>query len=340
MGFNSNHHATIACDGGGTLFAVHTRENGTNYNNTIVARQGNVGIGVTDPGENLVVGHNIGSYGGNRVVIGDVNPGVGTGLVIGEDSNNRSWILWDTDDNTLSIGSKEAGVNQGNAITIGDGTVELFDNAISAREILDEPGAQTNHRANAYYIQENWDDFLRITCQFPASGYAMVVGTAQLTFFKGASPQDYQIAFAIADSTGVAPYVYLKDYGNQEWSNSQSILDPVTIHEFYPVEAGSNLFQFMAAGGVSGTAYQVLNARMTVTFFPTSYTAKVSTVSNEETPALSDATVQPVFYRSETPPDHGEESPTEPDRIESLRAEFEAELDALKAEIAELKKVR
>ena len=66
--------------------------------------QGNVGIGMSGEGaeEALVVGNNLGSFSGDRVVIGDNRAGVQTGLVIGKDANNRGWSLWDVDDNYLN----------------------------------------------------------------------------------------------------------------------------------------------------------------------------------------------------------------------------------------------
>jgi len=64
--------------------------------------------------ENLVIGHNIGSWNGNRLVIADDDAGVSTGLVIGENSDTRCWMLWDVNDAFFSIGNIVAGYNWGN----------------------------------------------------------------------------------------------------------------------------------------------------------------------------------------------------------------------------------
>lgn len=93
--------------------------------NDVYHPTGYVGIGNTNPREDLVVGNDIGNYSGNRVVISDTESGVGTGLVIGKSNDSRSWILWDVDDSYLSIGTKEEGVNKGNTLTIKDGCVGI-----------------------------------------------------------------------------------------------------------------------------------------------------------------------------------------------------------------------
>jgi len=86
---------------------------------------GYVGIGNTNPREDLVVGNDIGNYSGNRVVIADDEAGVSTGLVIGKNNDSRSWILWDVDYSHLSIGTKEEGTNFGNIMNFREGHVGI-----------------------------------------------------------------------------------------------------------------------------------------------------------------------------------------------------------------------
>jgi hypothetical protein len=74
-----------------------------------IQQDGNVGIGTTSPSERLVVGDNLGTYPGERIVIGGSTPGTLTGLVIGEDSNNRGWMLWSVDDDIMVFGTKVGG---------------------------------------------------------------------------------------------------------------------------------------------------------------------------------------------------------------------------------------
>lgn len=87
---------------------------------------GNVGIGISwgiMPQEALVVGKDLGSFSGERIVIGDDRAGVQTGLVIGKDSNNRGWSLWDVDNNYLTLGTRESGNTYGNTMVLQRGCV-------------------------------------------------------------------------------------------------------------------------------------------------------------------------------------------------------------------------
>ncbi len=107
-------------------FSITTRDAGITRR-PISIYQGNVGIGIPsdDASEPLVIGKDLGSFSGNRLVIGDDNPGTQTGLVFGESGNDRAWMLWDVDDNLVTLGSKHSGTNYSDALTIQNGCVGL-----------------------------------------------------------------------------------------------------------------------------------------------------------------------------------------------------------------------
>jgi hypothetical protein len=84
-----------------------------------------IGIGNSDPTANLVVGNNLGSFGGTRIIIGGTDPGTESGVVIGEDNDNRAWILWNVDNNTLGMGTKQNGAAFGSTIVLDSGRVGI-----------------------------------------------------------------------------------------------------------------------------------------------------------------------------------------------------------------------
>lgn len=99
-----------------------------------------VGIGVSDPTENLVIGKNLGSYSGNRIVVGDTTPGSYTGLVAGEDSNNRAWLLWDVDGNFFGFGIRDGGSQYNSVLTmkenrVGIGTNEPMERLVVGKDL-------------------------------------------------------------------------------------------------------------------------------------------------------------------------------------------------------------
>jgi len=117
-----------------------------------------IGLSSDLPTENLVIGNNIGSYTGNRVVIGDTEPGVSTGLVIGEDDDSRGWLLWNVDDNYIDIGTKEAGTSYGNTMTIRSDQVGI--NTTSPNYTLDVRGTIGNN-TTLYHSDKRWKQNIR-----------------------------------------------------------------------------------------------------------------------------------------------------------------------------------
>ena len=112
-----------------------------------------IGIGTDAPSEPLVIGKDVGSYGGNRLVIGDDEAGVSTGLVMGEDDNSRGWFLWNVDDNYLDIGTKEAGTSYGNTMTIRSDQVGI--KTTSPNYDLDVRGTIGNN-TTLYHSDKRW----------------------------------------------------------------------------------------------------------------------------------------------------------------------------------------
>jgi len=88
-----------------------------------------VGIGVSDPTENFVIGKNLGSFNGNRIIVGDTAAGAYTGLVAGEDNDNRGWLLWDNDGDYFCAGMIEAGTQYNNVLNIKTGRVGINNTA-------------------------------------------------------------------------------------------------------------------------------------------------------------------------------------------------------------------
>jgi hypothetical protein len=90
--------------------------------------QGKVHIGSdSQPSEDLVVGTDIGGYYGTRIVVGDDNEGNGAqaGYMIGENSNERCWMLWDNDGNYFSMGYRTGIFQYNNLLTMKNGHIGI-----------------------------------------------------------------------------------------------------------------------------------------------------------------------------------------------------------------------
>jgi len=112
-----------------------------------------MGIGNISPTSQLVVGDNLGSFGGTRIIVGDATAGTESGLVIGEDNSYRSWILWNVDNNTLGMGTKEGASVYGNTLVLNSGEVGVGTN--TPNYTLDVRGTIGNN-TTLYHSDKRW----------------------------------------------------------------------------------------------------------------------------------------------------------------------------------------
>jgi len=84
-----------------------------------------IGIGNEAPTQPLVVGNNLGTFGGKRIIIGDATAGTESGIVMGEDNDNRGWILWNVDNDYMGMGTRETGGVYGATLVLNSGDVGI-----------------------------------------------------------------------------------------------------------------------------------------------------------------------------------------------------------------------
>ena len=351
IGFNADNFARMKWYGTGEELSFDTRSLGVFYNNTLVLKKGNVGIGQFSPSEPLVVGDDLGSFAGNRIAVGDNTPGAYTGFMTGEDSDNRAFLTWNIDNNFLGIGIEDGGSQWSNMICLrngnvgfgtsnptakfhvtgsGDADVQLPTDAISASEILDEPGIASQELNSTIGLPLNvWDTLLTRTCTFPTSGYVVVLATCEVGFYI----ERAEVEFGISDSSGTAPHSYLFDtWGDPSGGFVAYDYRVITIHETFAVSPGVNHLSFVAKSR-DGSA-DVRDARITVMFFPTAY----GTVTKSS--GMEDDTLDFTNIDTGAPSgDWVEDRVAERVRTETelIRAEFEAKLDALRQELLTVK---
>jgi hypothetical protein len=96
----------------------------TGENQFLIRASGGVGIGTNSPNQLLVVGDDLGGpLPGNRVTIGNngtSGPEGRSGLNLGEDQNQRAFILWHNDENYLQLGVKNGNIQENDALVIKD----------------------------------------------------------------------------------------------------------------------------------------------------------------------------------------------------------------------------
>jgi hypothetical protein len=165
------------------------------------------------------------------------------------------------------------------------------------------------------------------------------LATAEIKFWVGNTRHLY---LAIADSTGVSPQVYDYSYGGTEWANvDEGTYHPITIHEVIAVSAGTSELQLLISGGyVARMEYQIYNARMTVMYFPTPYGVKKEELAEsvDQVPFQQPILYSDVYNSGTEAWEFQKTRSAEFSPVMALRAEFEAERDALREENAELRR--
>ena len=180
LGQSADNRATLQWYGDGTEAQFHIRSAGQNFNHVLAIGRGavgvntnsntsygaltvngqgyfsdNVGIGTTVKNENLVVGKDLGGFSGNRMVVGDNTAGVQTGLVMGEDNNNRGWFLWDVDGDYVSMGLRDGGTSYNNSIVLKGGNVGLGTSPIENHRLFTQSNGYRVAGATSFFKNTN-----------------------------------------------------------------------------------------------------------------------------------------------------------------------------------------
>ena len=352
LGFNSDNFGWMRWNGLGEELRFGTRTLGTNYLNTMVLRRGNVGIGLLEPLEPLVVGKNLGSYSGDRIVVGDDTPGEYAGVMVGEHEDRRGWMLWDVDENALAFGLEDSPSQWNNMIRLqngevsigvgsGNSSVQLPNNAVSSSEMLNEPGIARTAKSSATTLpSETWVTVCQRTCDFPSAGYAIAIVCCDFSSFACY----YDLEVGIARNGTVAPRTYSRyflqsDYDDVRCHPWQELL---SFHEVFNVDSGSNTFNFMAISHVDDNSDEIQDVSLAVVFIPSVYAAKDSSVSvespGEMLPSESRASdgllsVMPPSRAAITNTDGHASTMAKLERLEAENVELRRRLEALERAI-------
>jgi hypothetical protein len=255
-------------------------------------RRGNVGLGVLEPSEPLVIGKDLGAYNGNRLVIGDDTPGAYPGLVVVAQSDRRGWMLWNVDESCLGIGVEDGAGQWNNMIKLEDGevsvgvgsgnsSVQLPQSAVSATEILDEPGvARVAQGGPTTLPDQTWVTVCSKSCDFPASGYAVVLVSLDFVTFAC----EYNLEMGIAKDGTVAPRTYSRYFSQEHPYDDLDCYDweeLLSLHEVFLVDAGPSTFNFLAKSAAGDDQDEIHDISMTVMFFPSQYATKGEAASEE-----------------------------------------------------------
>lgn len=151
-----------------------------------------------------------------------------------------------------------------------DATVVLPDNAISAAEVLDEPGVCSTFEEVSVPFVSGGADLSTATIQCPAAGYVLAIGT---TTVSGVAYNTSGGTVGIESTAVPSPYPPDDAYRVRFWDDTPSISAscPVTVHKVFPVTAGSRSFYLRGWKGYGDNTPSSLEAGLTLLFIPSVY---------------------------------------------------------------------
>ena len=251
--------------------------------------------------------------------------GTGAYLTLYRNSYNVGFFV---NGNSGNSGEPEVGIlgSERSAIfdmTVGgDSSIMLPYSSISSSEMYNEAGVANSVLSSATGIGSTPTTILTRQMWFPTSGYAVVIATASYNFWHAFGTID-QLRFGISKTEGIFPadQDHFRDYPSS-WSGF-NFKDNVSVHDYYIVDAGLNTFYFLGEHIGSSPGATVVDANLTVMFFPTWRGYLVIPPGSDES-----ASANPEQY--------------ERDRLimekieaekEALRQEFDTKLGEIKAEL-------
>jgi hypothetical protein len=180
----------------------------------------------------------------------------------------------------------------------GDASVQLPANAISAGEILDEPGIAQGHTSGQVNVPigATMGDIVTVTLTTPAAGYIVVQADGQHGL-GGSATSTQNSAYIQIDETagGTADgshYFSSGYFQGPAGAHNFFSWTPVSVHRTYYKAAGTYTFRLEASGTQNEAAYNYFwNPTITATFYPTSYGTVTAAPALAEAGSFSQRTV-------------------------------------------------
>ena len=170
-----------------------------------------------------------------------------------------------------------------NMSVASDASVQLPDNAISAEEILDEPGIAEG-LAHSVTVTDatSMIDLVTVTIDIPAPGYVVLEASAEAVVY-GTIDSNRMACQIDKTAGGTQDNFYYYYVGFATPPNTGEISLPVSMRrKYYETSAGSYTYRFEARDVTSNGNKYVWNPVITATYYPTSYAPMMAVVSASE----------------------------------------------------------
>jgi len=266
--------------------------------------------------------------------IGFFGPAYSKGYLTVEGANGHfivsgtDMLTWDTA-MYLSGGSSSMAFYTGLS---GDSSVDLPNGAVSATEILDEPGVASVDSTSSVDLTGDDDVLLSATISAPGPGYILAIATAWISC-AGGTPADGAY-FGVSDVTYSIPYgarSYVEVPNN---SGTGSWHLPLSVQGLFEADPFTPDTIYFLGNELLGN-WTVYDRKLTLVYLPTAYGAVARTCADGPRTDISSA---PLSSGAGHPPMTAADIAAERSRsIAANQARIEAELAAMRAEVEELR---
>lgn len=217
--------------------------------------------------------------------------------------------------------------------TVGNTSVQLPVSAISATEILDEPGLAHNNTNLVFLPTGTISDIASRTITCPTSGYILAIASAEISVSHTTGTISFGY-FGVSNASGSAPSNQDVEIVIPSAAPSGAYDYPFTSHGVFSVSTGIQTFYFV--GFESTGAYTLNDINLTLLFFPTSYGVVSAPVP--PAPGENDDNVNPLSQVAARGPLTQAEIDSEKREAEAFdRARVQAELDDMQVQIDRLR---
>jgi len=209
----------------------------------------------------------------------------------------------------------------------GNSAVELPMDAVSAPEILDEPGVAGASTTSGITLSGPVETLLSRSITVPASGYVLVAASAEIEIHHGASFSG--ASFGVSNSSSSFPTGGAVYHRVPAGATEGVWMPGVSVQWLFEVSAGTNTFYFL--GDLVGGTWTIYDRNLTLAYFPTAYGTVSRTVaappSNPE-----QRTAEPGYALTEA-----DIAAERADSEAFNNARIERELAGMEAKIAEMR---
>jgi hypothetical protein len=176
----------------------------------------------------------------------------------------------------------------------GNAAVQLPGNAVSASEILDEPGVAQGHVNGTVYVTigSTMADIVTVTLTTPADGYIVVEANAEHVIGGGATATTNYAYVQIDETAGGgfdATHAFASGYSSATAGTRTGYTEaPICVRRTYYKAAGTYTFRLEACGNQNESLLTYFyNPTIAATFCPTGYGTVATAVTPEEASRFS-----------------------------------------------------